>query len=287
MIENNGSVTLRRNTNQSFTKRERVFLQRALHINEKEHRPFSCLDFPNLTKGNFRQIIHGLKDQIVLHIKSRPCFYRLEGINLPGDTHKITQKVMGGEAIKLLQNLRAQPPTVHDLKLKFSSDFHSHLIKNGASAHPKNGSIKLSIPYFDKNVKIKLLVYPETVQIDIGCTYKPIIYDVSGVLELSSLLGRISQHIDYMANGAVYPSTNQWIITHYHFGKDGTEEYNGQLFHHTIEELGCGLIRLYSKQMPSGKTTLRVEQVTRLDNMLNKECETMIQSGLSSSCNSE
>lgn len=279
MIESNGSVTLFRNTNRCFTKSEKIFLEKALSINVEEKRPFSYHDFTHLSPVNFRKIIHGLKDQVVLHIKSRPCFYKIKEIDLPGDSHKVTQRVMGGEMMKLLQKLREQPPKIHDLKLKFDSDLHTHLVSRGASTHSQNHSIKVNVPYFDQNIIVKLLVYPKTVQLDIGCTFKPFIYDLSGIFELSSLLGRICGHIDAIAGNAVkYPPVTQWIITHYHFGKDGSEAYNGQVFHRTYEEFGSGLVRIYSKTMPSGEKILRAEQIFTPHITLNQELDRIVQS---------
>lgn len=277
--KSNGSVTDFCNTDRHFTKREQIFLEKAYLINVKEQRAFSYGDFKQLSHVNFRKIIHGLKDQIQVHIKSRPCFYKIKGVVLPGDSHIVTNKVMGVEALEMLQKLREQPPKVHDLKIKFDSDLHIHLVSKGASVNPQNHSIKVGVPSFDQNITMKLLVYPKTVQLDIGCTFKPFLYDLSGIFELNALLGRICAHIDYLTDGqARYPAITKWIITHYHFGKDGSEQYNGQLFHKTYEEFSSGLVRIYSKVMPGGERILRAEQIVTPHVTLNQEIDRIIQS---------
>lgn len=277
MILNNELVTVVCNTRHGFTKRETSFLEKATRINKTEQRPFSFLDFPGLTKGNFRQIIYKLHDHIEVVYKSRPCYYKIKGIELAGDSHRITQRVMGENTISLLQKLRDQPPKIHDLKLQFSSNLYSILKDKKCSLDPHNKSIKLNTPSLDNNITAKFLVYPKTVQVDIGCTFKPFVYDIPGLSYLTYFLGRICGYIDAITEfKAEYPPATKWIITHYHFGKDGTEEYNGQLFHRTFEEFSSGLVRFYSKTMPGGKIIPRIEQIVTPKISLDQEIERMI-----------
>lgn len=277
MTENNESVTVLCNTRRGYTKREISLIEKATRINEKEQRPFSVLDFSELTPVHFRQIIHKLHEKIEVVYKSRPCYYKIKGIELVGDSHRITQRVMGEDTIYLLQKLRDQPPKIHDLKFKFQSDLHHILKEKGCSVNTHNHSIKLNIPSFDDNITAKLLIYPKTVQLDIGCTFKPFVYDIPGLTHLTWFLGRICGYIDAITNfKAEYPPSPKWIITHYHFGKDGTEVYTGQLFHRTYEEFSSGLVRFYSKTMPDGKVIPRIEQIVTPKISLDQEIERMI-----------
>jgi len=277
MIKNNETVTVVCNSKRGFTKREQTFIQKATRINEKEHKPFSVLDFPELSKGNFRQIILKLHDVVELVYKSRPCFYKIKGIELVGDSHKITHRVMGGESLCMLQNLREQPAMIHDVKLKCESNIHSILKKNDASIHPNNHSIKLNFPSTDNNIIAKLLVYPKTVQVEIGCTFNPFVYDISGVLHLTSFLGEIRNYVHFLTNfEVILPPVAEWMITHYHFGKDGSEGYDGQMFHRTVDDFSCGLVRYYSKIMPNGDKILRIEQIQTPNNSLNEEIDKII-----------
>lgn len=277
MIKNNESVTIGCNTRRGLTNREKLFLEKARRINEIEHISFSFMDFSELSQGNFRQIVHRLHDQIEVVCKSRPCFYKIKGVKLPGDNHRVTQRVMGDEVFHLLNKLKDQPPKIHDLKFKFSSDIHNLLCNLNCSVDPSNKSIKINIPSFDKNIVVKFLVYPKTVQVDVGCTFKPFVYDIPGVLHLASVLGRVCGYIDNMTNyEAKFPPVGEWIVTHYHFGKDGTEQYSGQMFHYSWDDVSTGLVRFYSKSMPDGKVIPRMEQIVTPRISLDQEMERII-----------
>jgi hypothetical protein len=277
MTINNESVTNVRNTRRGLTNRERLFLEKATRINEKEQRSFSFLDFPGLSQGNFRQIILRLHDQIEVVCKSRPCFYKIKDIELPGDSHRVTQRVMGGEVFHLLNKLKDQLPKIHDLKLKFTSDLHNLLCNRGCSVDPNNKSIKINVPSFDNNITVKFLVYPKTVQVDIGCTFKPFVYDIPGVLHLTFVLGRVCGHIDTITNyEAKFPPVGEWIVTHYHFGKDGTEQYSGQMFHYSWDDVSTGLVRFYSKSMSDGQIIPRIEQIVTPKISLEQEIERIV-----------
>ena len=82
-------------------------------------------------------------------------------------------------------------------------------------------------------------------------------------------------------SGVILPTVNNWIITHWHFGKDGTTAYNGQNFHYTIEDVNTGLIRFYSKLMKSGERIPRLEQIQTPQNSLADEMKRAMFSGLS------
>jgi hypothetical protein len=230
-----------------------------------------------LTNGNFRQYILKYKSFIEIVIHGRPTYYKLKGITLPGDSKRLTQKVTGDGMMEILYSLREQPPSIHDLKLKFHSNLHGVLLDMGHTQHPSNHGILLKIPQLDYNITSKVLVYPNTVQIDIGCTFRPFVYGISGVTNLAFVLGRIYQCIFFMAgNAANIPDILQWIITHYHFGKDGTETISGQMFHRTFEDTASGLVRFYSKLMKNGDIIPRVEKICTPGVTLDQEINKMI-----------
>ena len=91
---------------------------------------------------------------------------------------------------------RDQPPKIHDIKLMFHSNLHNALLKLNYVPESSNKRIPLEIPTFNNNIIIKIQVYPKTIQIDIGCTYKPFVYDISVVIHLTHILGRVCQYIE-------------------------------------------------------------------------------------------
>ena len=240
------------------------FYDKMYHINEMEKRSFSYVDFPQIKKDYFRQIIYKLGKMIQVEVKGKPSFYKISGIKLPRDSHDVTFEPTGGAQMieDLLKTLAEQPPTMHDIKLKFESDIHSELLKNNPTINPKNHSIKIGYTHTDNNIKINIMVYPKTTVIDIECTYKPIVYDDSGIFSLVCLLANIRAHLIYLTNFTVtIPEVHHWICTHYHFGKDSSGSFTGQAFHCTFQALGVGFVRYYSKLMPDGTTIERLETI--------------------------
>jgi len=269
-LKNNDSITLNLNT---YTPQLKEFLKESYRINTKERRPFSYLDFKNLNKVNFRQIIHKLGNNIERVGASHPRFYKLKGIKLAGDSHKLTLDHMRDSTkfIDILNMLKDQPPKIHAIKIKvLNSDLHRLLLQKGATKNEHNHSIKVNFDSNDNNVSTKILVYPEIIQIDIGCTYKPLVYDPKTIWYLNELLSKTSYYLSLLS-GVVLPSVSDWIITHWHFNKDGSTAYNGQSFHFTVEEASTGLLRFYSKNMKDGTTIPRLEQIQTPHNSLEQE----------------
>jgi len=252
----------------------KTFAEKAYNINVTEQRPFSYLDYPQLSKCNFRQIIRKLGDKIERVGNSRPQFYKLKGIKLPGDTRNITlegMRVSNSDFLKLLSSVKDQPPMIHDIKIKIAnSELHTALLDKGVSKDYHNHSIKINFDSTDSNITTKILVYPNTIQIDLGCTYKPLIYDSKSIWYLHEHLSKISYHLTGLS-GVLLPTVDTWIITHWHFNKDGSEAFNGQNFHHTIEDVNTGLFRFYSKTMEDGTVIPRLEQIQTPHNSLEEE----------------
>ena len=137
------NVTLVRNCNElvthlvnAYPDRVQQFAKKAFRINVKEKRPFSLHDYPYLTKGNFRQIMHKLKGQTIKVTQTHPARYVLNGVSLPESTHKVTHDHMwvGKNYYDLLTELQVQDPEIHDVKLKITN-VNTH-------AYKKNGTTK-------------------------------------------------------------------------------------------------------------------------------------------------
>jgi len=147
----------------TFSKSQRSFIEKAYDINVEEQRPFCLLDYPLLSHGNFRIIIHKLGNNIERVGSSRPQFYKLKGIKLPGDTRKVTldpTRVTDQDLIELLHGLKDQPPKIHDIKIKIeNSELHASLLDKGLTKDSHNHSIKVNCPVFDANITTKILVY--------------------------------------------------------------------------------------------------------------------------------
>ena len=282
----NGFLTFLHNTGVTITRSQKQFLKKAWNIVTVQQRPFCFVDFKSMSKGNFRQKINELKGIVTKYDSQRntkPQFYKLLGINLPGDSHKIITDdptgVCGFELYHILvDDLKLQSASIHDLKLQFETDLHSKLTALPCSVDPHNHSILLTdLPTLGNNITAKILVYPTKAQIDIGCTYKPFIHDMSGLTDLTFYLGMIYHHLQsFVRDSFDIPPVSKWTITHYHFGKDGSISLNGQNFHYLFEEFNAGMIRFYSKDFPDGSVKARVEQIVAPRRSLQEELEVVL-----------
>ena len=276
--KDNALVTLNYN---AYTRGQQAFLTRAVKLLQTRKEPFCLGDFPNLSKANFRQIIHKINkiERIIIPVsKGHPTFYKIKGFEISGDSHRITLNHTGvaQRFYDLLEDLRVQQPMIHDIKIKVhSKDLHSSLKQKGCTINADNHSIKVNFNE-DSNITTKVLVYPETIQIDLGCTYKPLVYDSNTVFFLHEHLSKLSYHLTQYS-GVVLPPVREWTITHYHFGKDGSMALNGQNFNFEVGDVATGLLRFYSKKMPGGERISRLEQAQSPQTTIQEKMEEMIQ----------
>lgn len=258
----NTSVTVDCNRYHRLGTQLKKTFERGKYINENEKRPFSYKDF-DLKPGTFRQHMLRLNAFVELAYKDHISFYKIRGIELPGDTHRVTFRDTGDtlNLIQILKSVQVQPAMIHDVKMKIDVSIHTPLVKAGCSVNPNNHCILIKdIPITDNNIVFKASVYPHTVQLDVACTYKPIIYDVDSLLYFIEMLKEASMYLTRLTS-ITLPSVKDWIVTHYHLNKDGSHELNGESFHYAISDVTSGLIRLYSKRMNDGRVIPRIEQI--------------------------
>jgi len=180
-------------------------------------------------------------------------------------------RVQEQDFVKLLTTLNDQPAKIHNIKIRIDdSELHKALLLKGCSKDTHNHSIKINFESIDNNITSKVLIYPNTIQIDLGCTYKPLVYDIKTIWYLHEHLSKISYHLTGLS-GVILPTVDNWVITHWHFNKDGSESFNGQSFHYTVEDVNTGLIRFYSKLMKNGESIPRLEQIQTPQTPLREE----------------
>lgn len=244
-------------------KKLQKFYDKGRYICEKEQREFTYLDFPELKHGTFRQNVNRLKPHIEVSIRSNPVFYKIRGINLPGDFRNVTPRDTRDVSIlfQILALLKNQPPMFHDVKILIYVNIHSALLAAGLTANPSNQVILIKqFPISDDNIVLKASVYPQSVQLDVACTYKPMIYDVESFLYFLEILKEASMYLTSITR-VTLPPVKDWIITHYHLNKDGSCAIDGASFHYSVLDVSAGYIRLYSKKMKDGRVIPRIEQI--------------------------
>jgi len=258
----NSSVTHSCNSLPRLSKSVEKFLRRCKKFNEDQREPFCFLDFPELSHSNFRQKIKRGRPFIEVVTKGHPTFYKVKGAKLPLDPSRLTLEPMGvsPKLMEILESLKDQPPMIHDIKIGVQAKIHEMLVKKGCSVHPKNHGIVINeIPSFDNNLTIKILVYPNSLQIDIGCSARPLVYDIGSLLLLHEHLARVSFYLTQLT-GVLLEPVKDWVISQYHFNKDGSFGADKRDFLLTVEEVSSGLIRFYSKNI-NGKEIARLEQI--------------------------
>jgi len=279
----NETITFPTNTyNVNLTESLIRFVDHALKINLVEQRPWSLNDF-NLKSNNFRQKLRSLKNIIEKVVGGHPSYYKIKGVNLPGDSHSITLRPMGvNEQLREFMNeLKDQPPMIHDIRFRINTkDIYDSLFNKGLTPNSNNNSILFPIPAsFDPAYTLQLLAYPKHTQLIVGCTFRPIIYDVNGILDLSALLGRVIETlVNFIAEPISIPSISHWICTQYHFNKDGSAELSGQDFHFTFGGVSGEMIRIYSKRFPNGSKKVRLEKIVTRKTTLQEEFENVMKS---------
>lgn len=244
-------------------KKMQEFYDRCKYICEKEHREFTYRDFLDMKHGTFRQYILRLKPYVELVTRDHIAFYKIKGVKLPLDSHYVTFRDTGdvSNLIRMLESTQEQPAKIHDVKMKIDLDKQSAAATAGQTVNPFNHGIQIKqIPSRDDNIVIKASVYPYIIQLDVACTYKPMIYDVESFLYFTEILKEASIFLTAMTH-VTLPPVKDWIITHYHLNKDGGFEISGKSFHFTISDVASGLIRFYSKKMKDGRVIPRIEQI--------------------------
>lgn len=188
-------------------------------------------------------------------------------LSLPRKLHnelstEFTPKGMGVDLIKYIIDAANAMPSMHDIKIKLQSNLHKFLVAQGYPTHPRNKSIKLEMKTDSSNITVKVLVYPQSVHLDIGCTNEPFPLLPAGGAKLASLLNRIRQFLcEQSSHRADIPEIGQWMMTRHDRGRDGELTYDGEKFHITIANMIGGFAQIYSKEMHDGSLITRIEQV--------------------------
>ena len=274
IAKTNAKLTLDTNANHNhLTKSQKHFYDRAESICKIEQRLFCCEDF-TLSKSNFRQKILELKPYIEKVVDGRPSFYKIKGVDIPGDLHSITLKPTGvdtSQLEKILLNCKNSPPCIHDLRFRIESNLHEKLLQKRLTPNKHNNSILITndlIPSPDSTLDIKLIVYPKHIQLIVACSTKPIIYNHSSMQDLIFNLGRYIEHLRSFVNDLfVIQPISKWITTAYHLNRDGGFELHDSNFHYYFEDVSNMLTRIYSKHL-GGKIKCRVERTLTVNKPL-------------------
>jgi hypothetical protein len=278
-------ITDKNNTlhNDSLTRKEQEFVNRGRELNRLRG-AFCYHDFPELSKCSFRQMILKLrrKGMIITVDKSNPCYYKIKGENIGRERKDITHEGMGvGTNMQYIINeASGQIPSLHDVKIKFSStQLYKNAIKLGKTKNKQNGGI------FEKNILItneittSIAIYPKTVTVELTSTYYPIICDIIGAQKLIEILTFIKFYLFEKYRAKDIPDPLEWIATHYHLNQDGQTEFIDKEFHRTISDITGGFIRVYAKKFSDGTCRMRTERIFTPNVSIKEQVEDMVNVG--------
>jgi hypothetical protein len=280
--------------------------KRISQIVQTENRPFSYVDFVpsfivdgqnyTIAYGTFRnKMSKMLKAEKVEVVYSSPqAFYTLKGVKsetaMTGDHTGVSVSVLpsppplhsqlqrhrlaNDPVYRIIQNLPFSQRTLHDIHLRFEVQGIWSIISSQYEPNPMSKDIQLRPPWPWKirDFDIKVTVHStDTVGVDIGCSYRPVVVDVSGVIRLSNALctvqERLSNIISYGSGSVadasticIIPDHMSWTVTLWHFGMDALCTYAGDKFYVSWEIAQHALVTVYSKDWTDGKSRIRIEK---------------------------
>jgi hypothetical protein len=246
-----------------------------------ECRPFSPKDFLRFecdgkeyrpSYGTIRNkfCVFAQKGIIELHYKSNISFYTLKGHkfgkNLMTSYHTGDISISQNHSLyKMLQNHIFDKDSIHNIRLRLEVPKIYDRFSTATPSYPKDAiSNDIRLPYWNiNNSQMQIRIHKtDTITVIIGCSLDPIpldwglyrFYKIIGIAQgfLNGLLLRLNHNDDQI------PDCDNWIITMWHFNRDGLTEYKGEKFSISVEKADHIIHSIYSKNF-KGKTRVRGE----------------------------
>lgn len=247
--------------------KEQYVLNKATKIQIQEARAWSYLDFPEIRYTYFKNIVWSLRKQrkIETHIRSRPSFYRIKGVYLPGRHDLVTNDRRGVRVESLVDRLGSLtygPLMIHDIRmLTHAYGIHAALVDRGYLCDGASKDIFVKEIRLSKNRTAKVTVHNnDKFTVTITCSLEPLICGESDTFYLFASLGEIKNEIEHIA-GVELPPVDLWQLIQCHLNRDANTEFSDKAFNYTIENLASSVLRVYNKRFPEGKRRVRVEKI--------------------------
>jgi hypothetical protein len=173
----------------------------------------------------------------------------------------------------IIQELPPNNNSVHDIHLKFQVPDIWNIISSSSSSSssnykPDSKSKDIALPVLNvNNLKIRTTIHrTDTVTVVVACSNAPIVTDTAGIIRLSIALTRVEERLSRIVDecgksiaggyeSLTIPEHDRWIVTMWHFGHDGSNEYTGQKYCSTWRDPQNALIRNYIKHMNSSRSS--------------------------------
>ena len=283
---------------------ENAMLKHIHYIVNNEYRPFSFRDLLhfevdglsyNPKKGTIRNKLSKFSQEgkIELCYIDTIAFYSLPGkkfgkdklmtgnttdiINYNNSKHELYKSIRKHPLYNMIKDIVFGKKSLHDIHLSFQSKgLWTYL--SGIDYYRKRTNPKQAISFgyypIERYLSIQVLVqHTDTVNVIVGCSKNPIVYDFDGIMRLSDALTRIEERLAAVVNepsnktfNAEYnpseikiPNKDDWTITLWHIHRDSYEEYSGEKFQCCWKIAKNLFIRIYSKELKLNRNIIRLE----------------------------
>jgi hypothetical protein len=237
---------------------------------QRPDQPFSFLDFTDkYTHGTIRNAFLRLKNLrlIRLYCRSFSAFYVLSSSKIKHFSKPMTVTHTGGrhgvKRIKfdldsLLDSLDWEDVCrVHNVVFRFYVDgLYDYCLKKGTYPfNEKSKAITLPTVGWSKGRILKpFLQCNGTVLAYLKCSNCPVEVSIEGLVSLASFLGGIRTRLvelnissNPQSEPFIVPQVENWVVTQWHYGRDGIREFSGPALNVTFKTWCNKLARIYLK----------------------------------------
>src|SRR4029078_536748 len=159
------------------------------------------------------------------------------------DNHIVVSPVSSMSSVSFIDNLPADKHAIHDIRYRFKViGIWSIIVSNYPELKPNERIKEISLSPIETNdLMIRVVIHhTDTVSVSVGCSMKPVVSDIGGLIRLSNALTRVEERVSRLLDVRnqlllspkfhLIPEHNSWIVTMWHFGKDSLNEYTGERF---------------------------------------------------------
>ena len=169
-------------------------------------------------------------------------------INYNNSKHELYKAIRKNPLYNMIKDIVFGKRRLHDIHLTFKSKgLWNYLSAIDYYRKRTNSKKAIAFGYYpiERYLSIQVMVqHTDTVNVIVGCSKNPIVYDDDGIIRLSDALTRIEERLSAVVNdpnnktfNAEYnpseikiPNKDDWIITLWHLHRDSYEEYSGEKF---------------------------------------------------------
>ena len=146
---------------------------------------------------------------------------------------------------------------VHDVVLCFRVDgLYEKMLAKGMSVIEQAKDIEFLEVDLHGKLRLKVFLHRTgAVTCYLKCTRHPIEVTPEGLVNLSAILGKVGSLLEeavesssFVYKRSVVPDVSSWVVTQWHFGKDGKKEISGKSYHVTVRNWLGALVRIYLKK---------------------------------------